>query len=142
MAIHFFNEDVPQPIENSKIVTSWLKKIISENEFELEELNYIFCSDEYLHSINVSYLEHDDYTDIITFDNSEIKNTIEGDIFISTERVTENANSFKVSFQEELHRVMAHGLLHLLGYADKTESQKTEMRKKEDACLSLFSEIK
>ncbi|MEQ8925130.1 MAG: rRNA maturation RNase YbeY [Fulvivirga sp.] len=142
MAIHFFSEDVPLPIENSNKTSLWLNNVIGQHHSNLSELNYIFCSDEYLHSINVQYLNHDDYTDIITFDNSEEEHSIEGDIYISTERVNENAKAFNVSFQEELNRVMAHGLLHLLGYGDKTESQKIEMRKKEDACLSLLSEIK
>jgi probable rRNA maturation factor len=107
--------------------------------FELEELNYIFCSDEYLHQMNLTYLNHDTLTDIITFDNSEAEQIIEGDIFISIDRVKENSEEFDVLFETELHRVLVHGLLHLFGYKDKSEREKVLMREKEEACLSLLS---
>jgi len=99
-------------------------------------LNFIFCSDNYLLKINVEHLNHDTYTDIITFDYSK-EDRISGDIFISIDRVEENAKSHKTSFENELHRVIIHGVLHLLGYGDKEPGQKAEMRQKEDFCLSL-----
>lgn len=101
------------------------------------ELNYIFCTDPYLHNINRRFLKHDTYTDIITFDNSTVQDFIEADIYISLDRVRENARKFNVTFDEELHRVMVHGLLHLAGYGDKSPSEKVLMKKKEDAYLSL-----
>lgn len=142
MSVHFFSEDVPNPITESELITRWLEGIIIEHNYTLQELNYIFCSDQYLHKMNLSYLNHDTYTDIITFDNSELEHEIEGDVFISTDRIKENAADFKSSFDDELHRVLCHGLLHLLGFGDKSESEKAEMRKKEDACLSLLSKNK
>ncbi len=142
MTINLFEEDVEYTVENKNMLFSWLQEIARLEGNEILDLNYILCSDEYLHKINKEYLNHDTYTDIITFDHSEFGKGIEGDIFISINRVQENAITFNVSVNQELHRVMAHGLLHLLGYKDKTESQQGEMRKKEDACLSLLSEIK
>jgi len=100
-------------------------------------LNYIFCDDDYLHEINVKYLDHDDYTDIISFENS-VGNILHGDIFISTERVQENAEKFNIEFEEELLRVMAHGLLHFCGYKDKTKEEASLMRKKEDEKIKMF----
>lgn len=138
MEIHFFNEEVDSPINDPDIIKKWLSTIIQDHNYELIELNYIFCSDEYLYKINVEYLNHDDYTDIITFDNSESPNQIEADIFISTQRVKENASVFNSEFSHELNRVIVHGLLHLLGFGDKTEEEKKLMRKNEDACLSLL----
>ena len=107
------------------------------HEHEIVQLTYIFCSDEYLHRVNVEYLDHDTYTDVITFDNADDADIIEGDVFISVERVRENAAKLGVTFRDELHRVMIHGMLHLLGYQDKDLLSQTAMRKKEDDCLSL-----
>ncbi|MEJ6675716.1 MAG: rRNA maturation RNase YbeY, partial [Polaribacter sp.] len=103
--------------------------------FEEGEVSYIFCDDEYLHKLNLEFLEHDTLTDIISFDNS-LGNQINGDIFISVERVKENANSFNASFENELHRVIIHGILHYCGYKDKTKKDADLMRSKEDAALS------
>ena len=103
------------------------------------ELTFILCSDEYLLAINQQYLNHDTYTDVITFDNSETLKMIEGDIFISIERIQENAKQFKGTVQHELYRVMIHGTLHLLGYKDKGKAAKTLMTQKEDEYLALFS---
>ncbi|MFA0961814.1 rRNA maturation RNase YbeY [Roseivirga sp. BDSF3-8] len=139
--INYFSEDVPYQLIRSESITKWLHHILSQEHFTLESLNYIFCSDEYLHKINVEYLNHDTYTDIITFDNSETEHTIEGDIFISVDRVSENASVVNTTFEDELHRVMAHGLLHLLGQGDKTEEDKKMMSEKEDRCLSLRSQF-
>ena len=138
MNIHFFYEEVDFHISNPEKISNWVHSIIHSYEFLLEEINYIFCTDDYLLDINRQHLNHNYYTDIITFDNSEKENTIESDIFISIDRVKENANDQSVTMIEELHRVMIHGILHLLGYGDKTEEEKTLMRKKEDACLSLL----
>lgn len=115
----------------------WITRIIgSENRF-LNRMDYIFCDDDYLLNINQQYLNHDTYTDIITFDYTEGKN-IAGDIFISVDRVKENALKYEVDFIDELHRVMAHGVLHLLGYSDKTDEDVVVMRNKEDEKMQLF----
>ena len=136
--INFFNEDIDFSISNPQACSDWISSIITSHQFSLEEINFIFCSDDYLLQINIDYLNHDYYTDIITFDNSEEPKVIESDIFISIERVKENAQDQNTLFEEELNRVMVHGVLHLLGYGDKTEEEKTVMREKEDACLSLL----
>lgn len=141
MAIHFFYEDVDFVLEGHQHIEKWLLKIIEENSLTLSSLNYIFCSDDYLLKINEQYLDHHDYTDIITFDHSEEKNEIEGDIFISIDRVKENAIDLKSNFSDELHRVLSHGLLHLIGYMDKTDLEKRVMREKENGCLSLLSNM-
>lgn len=137
MNIEFFYEETDFVLNQPEDIQPWILKIIKLEGFQLESLNYIFCSDEYLHKMNQEYLNHDTYTDIITFDNSESEKTIDSDIFISVDRVTENSKSQSTIFEEELCRVMIHGVLHLMGWEDKTESLKMEMRKKEDACLSL-----
>jgi probable rRNA maturation factor len=136
-AINFFTEDVKFKLSHPTKSASWIKRIIKQEGATLENLNFIFCSDEYLLETNKRYLKHKTYTDIITFDQSDRPGHIEGDIFISIERVRENAEKFSVSFDLELHRVLIHGVLHLLGHKDKTPKQKTLIRKKEDACLSL-----
>lgn len=115
----------------------WLQAIATSEEHHIAELNYIFCNDAYLHKINVEYLNHDTYTDIISFDYTE-NDEVAGDIFISVKRVRENANTFEVSFHNELLRVMAHGLLHLCGYGDKTNEEKTLMRSKEEEKIKMF----
>lgn len=120
---------------------SWLKKIAKSEKFEINELNYVFLTDEELLKINMEYLNHDTYTDIITFDNSSANEKIEGDIFISLERVEANAKKFNTTLENELHRVMAHGILHLCGYKDKKKSDIEMMRKKEEACLILWNQI-
>ncbi len=134
-AIHFFEEDIAYKLKNKNKVKQWVTAAIVEEGFKLQELNYIFCSDEYLLKINQEYLEHDTYTDIITFDNSEEEGKITGDIFISIPRIIENATKFAVSEADELHRVIIHGALHLLGYTDKTASAKKKMSLKEDYYL-------
>ncbi|GGK73031.1 rRNA maturation RNase YbeY [Rufibacter glacialis] len=138
LPIEFFTEEVEFEVKNEEKVKTWLSEIISKYSFELESLNYIFCSDEYLHQMNVEYLEHDTLTDVITFDNSDVEGVIEGDVFISIDRIVDNAATFNISQEEELHRVMAHGLLHLLGFDDKTPEKKALMRSKENECLDSF----
>ncbi len=137
--VNFFTEDIDDfQLKNKKQLSQWIEKIISLEKKKLEELNYIFCNDDYLHQINLEYLQHDTFTDIITFDNSESPDTIEGDIFISIERVKENAVNFNAVFLTELKRVMIHGVLHLIGYPDKTEAEAQKMRLKEEEALNLF----
>ena len=115
-----------------------MKKVADKEGFSINNLNYIFCSDEYLYKINLEYLAHDTYTDIITFDNSEQELTIEGDIFVSIERVRENSQTLNTVFEEEIKRVIIHGLLHLCGYDDHTPEDKAEMRRLETEYILLF----
>ena len=132
-----FNYEIDFEILEETIYTDWISSvIISENKSE-GEINYIFCDDDYLVEINQQYLNHDTLTDIISFDYS-LGNEIHGDIYISIERVRENAEEFKVSFEEELKRVMIHGVLHYCGYKDKSESDELLMRFKEDEKIKLF----
>ncbi len=133
--ISFFSEEIDFELSDQEKISNWLELAIGEHDKELVEISYVFCDDEYLHKINVEYLNHDTYTDIITFDNSESESEIESDIFVSVERVKENAKEFGVSFEQELHRVLIHGLLHLLGFKDKTEAESIEMRKQEELWL-------
>lgn len=137
--IHFFEEDISFQLEEPNKIINWVQQIINQHQQSLEEINYIFCSDSYLLNINQEYLNHDTFTDIVTFNNSEEANKIESDIFISIDRIKENANSYNKSFEHELYRVMIHGVLHLLGFDDKTEEEKSVMREKEEACLSLLN---
>ena len=116
----------------------WIKTVITKENKTLGELNYIFCTDEYLLEKNQTFLNHNTYTDIITFDYSE-ENQISGDIFISIERVKENARKFAVEFETELKRVMIHGVLHLIGYKDKSEDEQKLMREKENFYLEEIS---
>lgn len=133
--INFFTEDINYTLKNKTIIKKWIESTIIEEGYCLSELNFILCSDEYLLRINQDYLQHDDYTDVITFDNSEEPKTIVSDIFISLERIKENALNFKSTTVNELCRVMIHGTLHLLGYLDKTKAAKKEMTAKEDFYL-------
>ncbi len=130
--IHFNAEDISLPTQLNDFYKSWIQQIVANEGFELVELSYIFCSDEYLLNINKEYLDHDYYTDIITFDNSDEEKSIEGDLFISIDRIEENAKTLKVPFENELKRVMAHGVLHLCGYGDKSEEEIIIMRQKEN----------
>ncbi len=127
-----FQPKQPQQLKN------WLNNSIIEEGKELEHLNIIFCDDNYLHALNKKYLGHDTFTDVITFPLSEKKETLEGDIFISIDRITENSSNFKATFDEELRRVMIHGVLHLLGYKDNTPTEKTRIKEKEDHYLTLI----
>lgn len=135
--IYFFSEDISFRPPSLKKARLWLNEVAINENRPIGNLNYIFCSDAYLLTINRTYLGHDTLTDIITFDNAENGAEIEGDIYISVERVNDNAEKFRTTFDAELHRVMVHGLLHLVGYKDKTANQKKIMRKKETTYLSL-----
>ena len=138
MAIHFFSEEIPYTLKEKLNRKRWLTKIATNAGFKIKELNYVFCSDEYLYQMNRDYLKHDTYTDIITFDNSEKKDDIEGDIFISIDRVRENAKTLAQEVETEMNRVLAHGLLHLMGYKDKTQEETALMRLKEEESLKLY----
>lgn len=125
-------------METKKLAfTDWLSAVIVSEEKNEGEINYIFCDDEYLHKINVEYLNHDTLTDIISFDYT-VGNEISGDIFVSVERVEDNAKDFNVSFEEELKRVLAHGILHYCGYKDKSDADAELMRSKEDEKIAMF----
>ena len=124
--------------EGEELTSKWINDCITNEEFELGEINYIFCDDDYLHKINIEFLDHDTLTDIISFDYT-IGKLVGGDIFISIQRVTENAKEFKVTFNEELHRVLIHGVLHYMGYKDKTDEEKQLMRDKENSCLKTLN---
>ena len=136
--IIFFNEDINFKFQGKNNFKAWLKNVADKEGFKIKNLNYIFCSDEYLHKINVDYLDHDTFTDIITFDNSEDETTIEGDIFVSIERVKENSQKLNTVFDEELKRVIVHGLLHLCGYDDHSVEDKAEMRRLEGEYILIF----
>lgn len=132
-----FNYESDFELDNETAYVEWLSHVIvSENKKE-GDINYIFCDDEYLHKINVEYLQHDTLTDIISFDYS-VGNELHGDIFVSIERVEDNAKDFNVSFEDELKRVLVHGVLHYCGYKDKSEKEEALMRQKEEEKMLLF----
>ena len=135
-SIHFFFENVPPNLKNKKKLKHFIDFLFKNEGKKINHLNYIFCTDQALLKINKKYLNHDFYTDIITFDVSS--STISGDIYISTDRVRENAKTYQVGFQKELHRVIFHGALHLCGYNDKTSRQKKLMTKMEDYYMDLY----
>jgi probable rRNA maturation factor len=136
-AIEFFSDDISFTLSKPRRTSNWIKRIAQKERREVVAVSYIFCSDAYLLQLNQQYLNHNTLTDIITFDYSEGAKQLEGEIYISIDRVNENAEKFKVSFQDELDRVMIHGVLHLIGYKDKKPADKALMRKKEEASLSL-----
>jgi len=137
--INFFQEEVSFQLSHQDILKGWIATIIQNAKHSFDTINFIYCSDNYLLEINKEYLDHDYYTDIITFDNTEDNGSaLDADIFISIDRVKENATQLNLPFEQELHRVMVHGILHLLGHEDKTEEQKKEMRESEEASLSLL----
>ncbi len=132
-----FNYENEFELSNEDQIATWISKVILSENMKEGEINYIFCDDDYLLNLNEKYLDHDTLTDIISFDYS-VGNEIHGDIFISTERVLENAADFNVSFQEELQRVLVHGVLHYCGYKDKSEDDEHLMRNKEDEKIKMF----
>ena len=134
--INFYSEN-EFILEETDRVAKWIEEVIASENMKLEEINYIFCDDEYMLKLNVEFLNHDTYTDIITFNNN-VGTILQGDIFISTERVRENAEIFGVIFEEELRRVLSHGILHLCGYNDKTGEDSLIMRDKEEEKMKLF----
>jgi len=137
-SIHFFEEEISYVLKDKDKHIAWISKLLQNEGYDEVAINYIFCSDDYLLNINQQYLNHDTYTDIITFDNADEEGKIESDIFISIDRITANAKLANATEANELRRVMIHGILHLIGYSDKTDEEKAVMRQKEDACLSLY----
>ena len=141
--IYFHTQDIKFSLKKKAFLKKWIISIIGKKKQKTGELNFIFCSDEFLLTINKQYLNHDTYTDIITFDYSQknMQVNISGDIYISIDRVKENALKYSKSFEDELHRVLIHGTLHLLGYKDKTKIAKAEMTKQEDLCLAILKKL-
>jgi rRNA maturation RNase YbeY len=132
-----FNYETDFTLDNEEAIAAWLTNVITSENKKEGEINYIFCDDEYLHKINLEYLNHDTLTDIISFDYT-MGNELSGDIFVSIERVKDNAKDFNVAFDEELKRVLVHGVLHYCGYKDKGEAEEQLMRSKEDEKIALF----
>lgn len=130
-----FNYETKFQLENETDISKWISSVISSEKFKEGDINYVFCDDDYLLKLNIEFLNHNTLTDIISFDNS-IGKILQGDIFISVERVKENAENFNVSFQEELNRVMVHGILHYCGYKDKTNTDSKIIRRKENFYIS------
>ena len=137
MSVTYFNEDVPFPKLKRRSTTNWIKETIRLEEKSIGDISFIFCSDDYLLEVNKKYLTHDYFTDIITFDYVE-DGVISGDIFISIDRVKENAKLFSTTVENELNRVLIHGVLHLLGYKDKIKEDKTLMTFKENYYLNVL----
>lgn len=138
MAIYFSSENIKFDLRGKLKVKKWITDLIKAQNKKVGDISYLFCDDAYLIEVNRTYLDHDTYTDIITFDYVE-GDTISGDILISVERVKENAQLFNTTFDQELHRVIIHGVFHLLGQGDKTEAEAAQMRKKEEAALALWN---
>ena len=132
-----FNYENDFNLDNEEAIAAWLSAVIVSEKKKEGEINYIFCDDEYLHKINLEYLNHDTLTDIISFDYT-VGNELNGDVFVSIERVQDNAKDFEVSFEEELKRVLVHGVLHYCGYKDKDEESERIMRLKEDEKIAMF----
>jgi probable rRNA maturation factor len=138
-----FHYQVPSfRIKSKKRITDWILLIAFLEKKEIEKIDFIFCDDKYLLQLNKKFLSHKNYTDVLTFNYSEKKKSINAEIYISIDRVRENASLFNISFAEELNRVIVHGLLHCLGYHDKNDHARRQMRKKEDKCLLLLAEMK
>ncbi len=135
--IHFYVEAVTYRITHKARLRTWIKKMVAAEKKEFLGISYILCSDEYLYQINMEHLQHDDYTDVITFPYSEER--VEGEIYISIERITENAQTLGISTENELHRVLIHGALHLCGYTDKTPEDKEVMTAKENFYLAKLT---
>lgn len=140
MAITFSNNEIKFLLKDKTKLKKWITEVVEKQKKRVGDIGYLFCDDEYILQINREYLDHDTYTDIITFDYVE-GDIISGDILISIDRVGENAKTFGCTFEHELHRVIIHGVLHLLGGKDKTDAEAAAMRKKENAALALLEEI-
>lgn len=141
--ISFFSEGITFNLRSKLLVKKWLKQVAAQNGYTVGDINFIFCSDDYLLDINKQYLGHDYYTDIITFDNREEPGSerVDADIFISVDTVRANGQEYGEGFDRELHRVIAHGLLHLTGYDDVTQEQQEQMRQAENAALELLDTL-
>ena len=134
--IHF-NFETEFDLKNQSNLKEWIENVITGEGFDVGEISYVFCDDDFLLQLNVEFLAHNTLTDILSFDY-RVGKQINGEIYISVERVADNANDFNSSFENELHRVMIHGILHFCGYKDKTDAEESNMRKKEDECLALL----
>jgi probable rRNA maturation factor len=139
MGIQYFNEDVPLPKLKKRKSTNWIKTTILSEGKRVGDISFIFCTDSYLLEVNKTYLDHDYFTDIITFDYVD-GILINGDIFISVDRVLDNSVEFKATFEDEMNRILIHGILHLLGYKDKNKKDKILMTEKEDYYLKLLND--
>lgn len=139
--IHFFSEETKYKVKHKAKLRAWITHIATQKGYTIKDLNYIICSDEYLLKMNQQYLDHDTYTDVITFDHNPIPNTnhLFGDIFISIDRIKDNADKLSIQPETELHRVMIHGALHLMGHLDKSPKEKALMTQAEDQSLSELS---
>jgi rRNA maturation RNase YbeY len=135
-----YNYETDFNLNNKKKISAWLEKVINAEGYKMGDINYVFCDDNYLHDLNVRFLNHDTLTDIISFDYT-VGKELHGDMFISIDRVRENADFYKRRFEEELHRVMVHGILHYCGFMDKTSSEVKEMRSKEENYLSWLVDL-
>ncbi len=140
MPVRFYEQDVTSGLKNKRKLSTFLDKLVHGHLKDVKKvsLNYIFCDDEYLLQMNQQYLDHNTLTDIITFDLSESKQALQGEIYISIERVKENAGKFEVPYHDELHRVIFHGALHLCGFKDKKAADQQIMRSNENSCLDLY----
>ncbi len=145
MAINFLKADVAFALKQKQLLKRWMLKVAQSHQCDIEQLDFIFCTDAYLLNLNQQFLQHDTFTDIITFDYSVASKgapkAIAGEIYISIERVKENAKVFKTSYVNELHRVMIHGVLHLCGFKDKKANEQQEMRKQEDVALKVLESV-
>ena len=139
--ISFHHEDVDLPKLEIHKLEKWLHQLAHERDYSIYELNYIFCSDEYLLKINQEYLQHDYYTDIITFDNSDKEGEVISDVFISIDRIKDHGEQYKDGYVTELIRVIAHGVLHLIGFNDKTDQEQEEMTRMENYAIKLYKEL-
>ncbi len=135
--IQFFLEGTSYQLRNKAQLRQWLDRVITSENEAYHDVNIVLCTDEFLHQLNLTYLSHDQFTDVLTFDFSEGDHVVSGDIYISLPRVKENAHRFNVSLKDEIHRVIVHGILHLLGYDDKRARDKQQMTRKENLYLSL-----
>ena len=140
MAITFSNNEIKFLLKDKTKLKKWITEVVEKQKKRVGDIGYLFCDDEYILQVNREYLDHDTYTDIITFDYVE-GDIISGDILISVDRVGENAKTFGCTFEHELHRVIIHGVLHLLGNKDKTDTEAADMRKKENTALALLEKI-
>ena len=137
MAIEFSSVDISFELSNESVFSNWISNAIGEEGFQLGEIEYVFCSDEYLLEINIEHLDHDYFTDIITFDYV-VDDLVSSELFVSIDRIKDNAGELKIPFQKELARVLIHGILHLLGYNDSTNPEKLEMSERENYYLNLL----
>jgi probable rRNA maturation factor len=142
MAIVFFNADVKFTLNQKRVFKQFIAKQATKHGVKTVSISYVFCSDEYLLDINRRFLNHDYYTDIITFPLAEEAGKVDAEIYISVDRVKDNAQKLQTAFEDELHRVMFHGVLHLLGLKDKTKAQQQEMRSKEDEWIKAYKKFK